>query len=95
MMRYADTCYKQMLIKYFTAVCSTLQDDEAVALPPRPKPLNNITSALILSLSVCYRARLHERAPYEDQISRFFNPPLVLPGGDQRFNDEIKWYLYV
>ncbi len=60
-------------------------------IPPPPQPLNKITSALILSLSVCYHARLHERIPYEEEIAKCFSPPLLLPGGDQRFRDEIKW----
>ena len=66
------------------------QDDEA-ALPPRPRPLNNVTIALILSLSVCYRARLQDREPYEEHIAVCFNNPLVLHGGDERFRDEIRW----
>ncbi len=70
----------------------SVQDDEPAShRPPRPQPLNNITSALILSLNVCYRARLHDREPYENQISEVFKNPLALPEGIQRFRDEIKW----
>ena len=65
------------------------------ALPPPPIPLDNITRALILSLSVCYHARLHNRAHYEKDISKCFNHPLLLAGGDQQFRDEIKWYRFL
>lgn len=58
---------------------------------PQPQATKRITRALILSLSVCYHARLQDRARYEEGVSRQFVNPLSLPGGDKQFRDEIRW----
>ena len=61
---------------------------------PQPQATKRITRALILSLSVCYHARLQDRARYEEGVSRQFVNPLSLPGGDKQFRDEIRWLVY-
>ena len=49
-----------------------------------------ITRALILSLSVCYHARLQERAEYEEGVVAQFMAPLDCDSVDI-FHEEIKW----
>ncbi|XP_064403130.1 E3 ubiquitin-protein ligase RNF213-like isoform X2 [Halichondria panicea] len=85
---FAPLINKRAEEAYNEYVDSDNEDDEAAVLPPR---LNNVTIALILSLSVCYRARLQDREPYEEHIAACFNNPLLLHGGDERFRDEIRW----
>ena len=58
---------------------------------PKSQDIGNITRAVILSLSVCYHARLRKRDAYEVGVSKQFVNPLSLPGGDNRFRDEIRW----
>ena len=53
--------------------------------------LDDITRAMIMSLSVCYHARLRQRGSFEDHICRYFKPPLGLSGGSEQFRNEIKW----
>ena len=55
--------------------------------------------ALIMSLSVCYHARLQERKDYETEIVNQFKSPLDkmedgtrLPLTVAQFKAEIKWY---
>ena len=62
-----------------------------VAARPRPQAIGKIARALILSLSICYHARLQHRRAYEEGVSQQFVNPLSLPGGDERFRDEIRW----
>jgi hypothetical protein len=57
----------------------------------QPQATRRITRALILSLSVCYHARLQDRTGYEKGVSRQFMNPLSLPGGVKQFRDEIRW----
>ena len=52
---------------------------------------DNVTSALILAVSVCYHARLQEREKYEQMVCVKFVPPLALPGGAIQFRNEITW----
>lgn len=52
---------------------------------------DNITSALILAVSVCYHARLQDRTEYEEEVSEKFLPPLDLPGGAVQFRNEVTW----
>ena len=58
---------------------------------PQPRTIGKITRALILSLSVCYHARLQDRTDYEEKVSKQFVNPLSLPGGGDRFRNEIRW----
>lgn len=53
----------------------------------------SITRALILSLSLCYHARLEKREEYEIEVVEMFTGPIGLPGGSQaqQFRDEIRW----
>ena len=51
----------------------------------------NITSALVLAVSVCYHARLQDREEYEQLVSSKFVAPLDLPGGAAQFRNEIAW----
>ena len=44
-----------------------------------------------MSLSICYHARLQDRAEFENGVVQQFKPPLALPGGVQQFRNEIKW----
>lgn len=53
--------------------------------------VTDLTRALILAVSVCYHARLSERAQYEIGIVTQFRAPLALPGGVQQFRNEIRW----
>ena len=53
-----------------------------------------ITRALILSLSVCYHARLQDREEYEEAVVSQFRPPLALTQGREQFCDEMRWYVY-
>ena len=46
----------------------------------------------MLSLSVCYHARLKTRENYEDGVAEYFTDPIELVGGPQQFRDEIRWY---
>lgn len=64
---------------------------QAFRRSPRPQSTRRITRALILSLSVCYHARLQDRTGYEKGVSKQFVNPLSLPGGDKQFRDEIRW----
>ena len=52
-----------------------------------------VVRALVLSLSVCYHARLQRRECYEDLVVRHFTGPITLPGGARQFRDEIRWYV--
>ena len=59
------------------------------------KAPDRITRALILSLSVCYHARLQDREPYEDEVVRKFTGHILqLQGGARKFRNEIRWYGY-
>ena len=64
---------------------------QAFIRSPQPQATKRITRALILSLSVCYHARLQDRTGYEEGVARQFKNPLSLPGGDKQFRDEIRW----
>ena len=50
-----------------------------------------IARALILSLSVCYHARLEKRGEYEEGVVKCFTGPIKLSNGAQQFRDEIRW----
>ena len=54
------------------------------------QPVSDITRALILSVSVCYHARLQERDEYENGVVRQFIAPLTITGREQ-FCNEIRW----
>lgn len=49
------------------------------------------TRALILSLNVCYDARLINRDEYEKGVVEFFKGPIKLAHGSDQFRDEIRW----
>ncbi len=51
-----------------------------------------ISRALILSLSVCYHARLQDRQEYETGVIKKFKGPIELTDGLSQFRDEIRWY---
>ena len=55
------------------------------------QPPSRIARALVLSLSLCYHARLAKRDKYEDGVTTCFTGPINLPGGSQQFRDEIRW----
>ena len=48
----------------------------------------------MLSLSICYHARLQKRRVYENGVAKHFTGPVRLPGSSQQFRDEIRWYVY-
>ncbi len=52
---------------------------------------NSITRALILSISVCYRARLQNRDEFDNKIALCFVNPIPLYDGVRQFQDEIRW----
>ncbi len=45
----------------------------------------------MLSLSVCYHARLKNREEYEEGVAEYFIGAIELVGGPQQFRDEIRW----
>jgi hypothetical protein len=51
----------------------------------------DLTRSLILSLSVCYHARLSDRKEYERKVAHEFTAPLVLSGGMTEFRNVIRW----
>ena len=51
--------------------------------------MDGFTRALILSLSVCYHARLQDRREYEENVVEQFKQPLTC----DQFHDEIRWYV--
>ena len=53
----------------------------------------DLTRSLILSISVCYHARLNDRKEFEEQIAQEFTAPLTLSGGADQFRNEIRWYV--
>ncbi|XP_022783821.1 E3 ubiquitin-protein ligase rnf213-alpha-like [Stylophora pistillata] len=53
------------------------------------QPLDEVTRALVLSLGVCYHARLQDREPYRRAVARSFANPCQLPGGHKRILQEI------
>ena len=52
-----------------------------------------ISRALILSLSVCYHARLQDRHEYETGVVKMFQSPIKLTDGPSQFRAEIRWYV--
>ena len=42
-----------------------------------------------MAVAVCYHARLQERNEFETSIVQHFLPPFAIPGGQERFSDEI------
>ncbi|XP_067056125.1 E3 ubiquitin-protein ligase rnf213-alpha-like isoform X2 [Acropora muricata] len=63
-----------------------LDDEEE---DPLNQPLDEITRALVLSLGVCYQARLQDREPFRRAVAPSFSPPCLLPGGHEQIQDEI------
>ena len=57
-----------------------------------PSDLNVTTRSLILAVSVCYHARLQDRAEYEQGVAAQFTGPIALSKGAAQFCEEIKWY---
>ena len=51
----------------------------------------DLTRSLILSLSVCYHARLSDRKDYERKVAHEFTAPLVLSGGMTEFRNVMRW----
>ena len=47
--------------------------------------------ALVLSLSVCYHARLENREEYEEGVAGYFTGPIELIDGADQFRDEMRW----
>ena len=47
--------------------------------------------ALVLSLNVCYDARLFKRSEYEEGVVKLFKGPIELVHGVNQFRDEIRW----
>ncbi len=52
--------------------------------------VDGYTRALILSLSVCYHARLQVRDKFEIGVVKQFSGPLACTGIDQ-FHNEMRW----
>ena len=53
------------------------------------QPIDDVSRALVLSLGVCYHARLQEREPYRLAVAPIFSHPCQLPGGHERILQEI------
>ena len=47
-----------------------------------------------MAIAVCYHARLQERMEFEEIIVQKFKRPYDVPGGRQRFVEEIFMYVY-
>jgi hypothetical protein len=60
------------------------------SLLPDKRPLDSVTRAFVLSLGVCYQARLHERPPFLNAMIRHFRAPCAVPGGVEQLACEIK-----
>ena len=56
-----------------------------------PTVTTDLTRSLILSLSVCYHARLSDRKDYERKVAHEFTAPFVLSGGKTEFRNVIRW----
>ena len=69
-----------------SAFCSVVFSQEP------PSDLSNATRSLILAVSVCYHARLQDRAEYEQGVAAQFTGPITLSRGAAQFCKEIKWY---
>ena len=63
-----------------------VQEDFVHYISPGP-----IARALVLSLSLCYHARLEKRTDYETGVVNHFTGAIALPGGAQQFRNEIRW----
>lgn len=50
-----------------------------------------VSRALVLSLSICYHARLENREEYEEGVTRYFTGPIELVDGADQFRDEMRW----
>ncbi len=68
-------------------MCIIIKDEIIYQSPGR------IARALVLSLSVCYHARLQDRREYEYGVINSFTGPISLPNGAEQFRDEIRWYI--
>ena len=64
----------------------------ALAVAPSTATVD-LTRSLILSISVCYHARLNDREEFEEEIAHEFTAPLTLSGGADQFRNEIRWYV--
>jgi hypothetical protein len=51
----------------------------------------DLTRSFILAVSVCYHARLSDRAEYEQGVAKEFTAPLALSNGEIEFRNIIKW----
>ena len=47
--------------------------------------------SMIVSLTVCYYARLIDRGEFETQVVGVFSSPLVLANGKETFTETIYW----
>lgn len=56
-----------------------------------PRVLDPITRSLVLSLGVCYQARLQQREAFQHYIVRHFCTPCSLFGGAQQMKNEIAY----
>ena len=79
----------------YMLLCVHMQYRYHEVIRPQSQAIGKITRALILSLSVCYHARLQDRDAYEDGVSMQFANPLSLPGRDDQFRNEIRWLVLV
>ena len=53
-----------------------------------------ITRSLILTLAVCYDARLQVRQHYEREVVKKCSPPLKISSKEEdSFANELKWYV--
>ena len=53
------------------------------------QPLTGVTRALVLSLGVCYQARLRDRDAFRRHVAQAFTGPCPLSDGAQQIKDEI------
>ena len=53
------------------------------------QPLTRVTRALVLSMGVCYQARLRDRNAFRERVAAEFRDPLPLSYGGRQIDDEI------
>ena len=81
---YQGACEQSMFARQLLS--SFTQEDFEDYVSPGP-----IARALVLSLSLCYHARLESRTEYETGVVNCFTGTIALPGGAQQFRNEIRW----
>ncbi|XP_065845272.1 E3 ubiquitin-protein ligase rnf213-alpha-like isoform X2 [Oscarella lobularis] len=65
--------------------------EKTLPIEQQISPLDTLTRSLVLSLGVCYQARLQEREQFREEVCKFFSPPCALKGGSAQMRREIEY----